>query len=120
MSDETFWLDEGVTPMVYDPLYALMLERGEIEDIEDIIDVRLGVRDQAQLQRFVAQAYCAEEQESECDAESVQRTLQRRMARTVKLLTVRIERHETSFEAAMQYLIKLGVERDEAIELLTH
>jgi hypothetical protein len=114
---DTFWLDEPVAPSSSDPLFLLMLERGEVEDLADTEDLRLGVRQQAMLSAWIEYSHSVEE--TECISEDkVCRTLHNAVLRTTARLLKRIETGQISLADALTQLSKLGVERDEAVTLL--
>jgi hypothetical protein len=118
MSEE-FWLDEQVAPQSADPLFQLMLERGELDDDdEDAEDVRLGVRQQAMLSAWINDAYSHDLEASEdTTAERVSKCLSNAVRRSAKYLSLQIEQGKMTLSEAIERLTKF-VDRDEAVTLL--
>jgi hypothetical protein len=114
--EDTFWLDEQVAPQSADPLFQLMLERGEVDEDTDTEDLRLGLRQQAILSAWIEHSH--EVEESNDHSEAVARVLQRSVERSTKILRNRISKGQCSFEDALTKLMKLGVDRDESVALL--
>jgi hypothetical protein len=56
--DVGYWANEPVASLFSDPLYALMLAEGSLdeEEAEDLVDERLGAREQFNLKRELAAA----------------------------------------------------------------
>ena len=114
--EDTFWIDEQVAPQSADPLFQLMLERGEVDEDADTEDLRLGVRQQAMLAAWIEHSH--EVEESNDHSEAVARVLQRSVERSTKILRNRISKGQCSFEDALTKLMKLGLDRDESVTLL--
>jgi hypothetical protein len=105
-----YWLDEPVADLYSDPVYALMREQGDEEELED---PRLAARQQVMLFRELHEDRV--EQQESVDVASV---LQRRFDRAALYFVLRIKRGECKIEDALTQLQRMGCSYDEAIDML--
>jgi hypothetical protein len=105
-----YWLDEPVADLYSDPVYALMREQGDEEELDN---VHLGARHQAMLFRELHEDRV--EQQESVDVASV---LQRRFDRAALYFVLRIKRGECKIEDALAQLQRMGCSYDDAVDLL--
>lgn len=109
-----FFLDEPVAPITSDPVYALMSKEDDEFDF-DQTPPELAQREQINFKR----SWDAQLSAPESIASSSASSMNYMVRRTVKRLSVMLETGQITWAEAFKTLSKLGVEEEEAAELLS-
>lgn len=111
---------EQEASLISDPLVSLMLKREEIEDVSEIIDNALATRNMINT-RYL----CEESEDYFADQEPVIEHEQNTSSTIIdNVLTHAVKRalkrmQDQSFEAQLKTLIRMGLDQDTAISLIT-
>lgn len=111
--EDTFWLDEQVAPQSADPLFQLMLERGEVDEDADTEDLRLGVRQQAMLTAWIEHSHEVEES-VECSDDALTEATQRKIERAARVYKRSINAGLLTELDAIEKMQRLGCDPSEA------